>query len=88
MRVIIDPRAEKQLKRLPKTFQVIVGRKIRQLGNPTEIQVEQLTGYKKVYKIRVGNYRIVYKSFTDRKVVFLIGHRREVYKLLDRLLRF
>jgi mRNA interferase RelE/StbE len=34
------------------------------------------------YSLRVGNYRIIYRIFKDRLVVFVIdiGHRREIYR--------
>lgn len=34
------------------------------------------------YSLRVGNYRIVYRIFKDRLVIFVIdiGHRRDIYR--------
>jgi len=48
------------------------------------IDPEQLTGeWKKVYKLRVGDYRVLYTfDNVDKNIVIhLIRHRREVYKL-------
>lgn len=86
MRLIISPRAEKSLKKLLKAFQIIIARKIRILVTGIIVRNEVLTGYKKVYKTRVGVYRIVYKRFPDSVYIILIEHRREVYLLLKRLL--
>jgi len=44
--------------------------------------------YKDLMKLRVGDYRILYKIIDGQGavVVMLTGHRREVYALLERLL--
>lgn len=50
-------------------------------SNPRPPRSVKLNG-RSGYRIRVGNYRIIYEIF-DKKVIVLImriGHRREVYK--------
>ncbi len=37
-----------------------------------------LKGY---WKLRVGNYRVVYKMAGDTVTIFCIAHRKEVYQL-------
>jgi len=45
------------------------------------ITPEPLTGeWKGVYKLRVGDYRVLYTYDQTRLVVHSIRHRREVYK--------
>jgi len=41
-----------------------------------------MTGEDSVYRVRVGNYRIVYEVIDDVLVIHVvrIGHRREVYR--------
>lgn len=41
-----------------------------------------MTGEDSVYRVRVGNYRIVYEVIDDGLVIHVvrIGHRREVYR--------
>ncbi len=41
-----------------------------------------MAGEAGVYRVRVGDYRIVYEVFDDRLVVHVVrvGHRREVYR--------
>ena len=41
-----------------------------------------LVGARNVYRIRVGDYRVVYEVHDDKLVVLVIavGHRREVYR--------
>ena len=51
-------------------------------GDPRPSGCRKLAGTSDRYRVRVGNYRIVYR-IDDGKVVvlvLLIGHRREVYE--------
>ena len=50
--------------------------------NPRPPGVKKLKGYRDYWRIRVGDYRIIYTIQDDRLlvVVIRIGHRREVYE--------
>ncbi|MBI5357106.1 type II toxin-antitoxin system RelE/ParE family toxin [Candidatus Collierbacteria bacterium] len=85
MKLIISPRAEKQLKKLPKIVQIAVANKIRSIGNESFASEEKLSGYKNVYRIRVGDYRIVYRKTIQELHIVLIHHRKDIYRLLSRL---
>jgi len=88
MKLILSPRAEKQLRKVSKVNQVILGEKIRSLkDSKRSIKEEQLKGYKRIFRVRVGDYRIVYRRSPEEIYVVLIAHRSEIYKLVDRLLR-
>ena len=87
MRVIISPRAEKSLRKLPKMDQLAVARKIR-LARDEQVGIldEKLSGFVDIYRVRVGNYRVVYKKTEQELYIVLIGHRREIYQMVKRLL--
>ena len=81
--VELSKTAEKQFKKLDKELQKRIAKKIDMLA-----KTPRLTGMKKlsseddVYRIREGDYRIVY-AIQDSKLLVLvvkIGHRREVYR--------
>jgi mRNA interferase RelE/StbE len=75
--------AKKELKDLPSEA---IGRlllKIRELaGSPRPVGCKKLHGYKDRWRIRVGNYRVVYAIDDERKVVDItrIAHRKEAYE--------
>ena len=81
--VRLGPRARKTLDRLPGDMQGRVVRKLQALeGNPRPVGVEQLTGPEDLYRVRVGDWRIVY-AIRERELVVIvirIGHRREVHR--------
>lgn len=86
MNIILAPRAEKQLRKLPKFDSLAVAQKIRNLPQMDTSAAEKLSGFKNIYRIRVGNYRIVYRKTGNSIYIVLIGHRRDVYRLVKELL--
>lgn len=49
---------------------------------PRPKSAARLTGLRHVYRLRHGDYRIIYELHDDRLLVLVIqvGHRREVYR--------
>ena len=87
MKILISRRAEKQLADLGKASRVIVDKRIRSLDSETSLyQEKKLSGYKNYFRTRVGDYRIVYKKTPAETFIVLIGHRKEIYRLLKDLL--
>ena len=84
-RVLIKPSAVKEIKAVPrkKDRQRIVKR-IEQLGdNPRPEGCQKLSGQNR-YRIRQGQYRIVYGVEDDQLVVYVVkvGHRKDAYRAL------
>lgn len=87
MKVILSPRAEKQLRKLSKIDQIAIAKKIRSLrDHPLTQRAEKLKGFKNIYRVRVGNYRMVFKKTLKEIYVILIRHRKDIYRLLRQLL--
>lgn len=86
MSIRISPRAEKELKRISKLDQLAIGQKIRSLTTLGSTQEEKLAGFSYVFRVRVGNYRIVYKKLKNELYIVLIGHRKDIYRKLSELL--
>ncbi|MFH1648277.1 MAG: type II toxin-antitoxin system RelE/ParE family toxin [Patescibacteria group bacterium] len=88
MKVSLSPRAKKQLKNISKVDQLALANKIRSLKEDKNInQIQKLASYKNIYRVRVGDYRIVFKKSKKEIYLILIGHRRDIYRLVNRLLR-
>jgi mRNA interferase RelE/StbE len=81
--VYIEKAAENDLKRLPTTsFQRIIPQ-IRTLAqNPRPSGCRKLTGSKNDWRIRVGDYRVLYEIDEKTRAVRImrVRHRREVYR--------
>jgi len=83
MKITISPKAEKQLRKLNKIEQVAIISKIRSLP---QVKNKKLQGYADIYRIRVSDFRIVYKQTKSEIYIILIAHRREVYEMLHRFI--
>ena len=88
MKIIISPRAEKELKKISKIDQIVVARKIRSIKNTSSLpKREKIKGCKNVFRIRVGQYRIVYRKKVGEIYIILIGHRKDIYRMLRQLFK-
>lgn len=82
-RVELTPAAERYLRGLDRPVLRRIDAKIRALAeDPRPNGVEKLTGDDGIFRVRVGDYRILY-TIEDAELVILvvrIRHRREVYR--------
>ncbi len=77
------PSARCDLKDIPKEILYRIGRKIDSLAdNPRPTGVEKLAGNESSYRVRVGDYRILYEIRDSVLLVVIvrIRHRREAYR--------
>jgi mRNA interferase RelE/StbE len=75
--------ARKALDRIPNTVRNQLAVKIYSLkDDPRPDGCKKLKGEKDLYRIRVGNYRVVYLIQDGKLIVVVVkvGHRRDVYR--------
>ena len=84
-RVFIKPSARKELTAVPtKKDRKRIVQRIQGLSeNPRPRGCQKLSGYDR-YRVRQGQYRIVYEIRDNELIVIVIkiGHRRDVYRAL------
>ena len=82
-RVHFKPSAAEAIRSLPKAHQRRVIAKAEALAeNPRPPGCKKLHGSDDFYRVRVGDYRIVY-TVEDQELIILVvrvGHRKEVYR--------
>lgn len=82
-RIEVSPAAARQLKKIDRRVLPQIVEKIDSLaGEPRPRGCEKLSGYDNLYRVRVGDYRIVY-GVEDRLVlvvVLKVGNRADVYQ--------
>ena len=79
----IKPSAAKELDALDNALFARIDRKILALAeNPRPSGCKKLRGYKDQWRIRVGDWRVVYiiNDEVKRVSVTCVAHRREVYE--------
>ncbi|MCC5662468.1 type II toxin-antitoxin system RelE/ParE family toxin [Nostoc sp. CHAB 5784] len=75
--------ANKQLKKLPSHIKERIDSKIEQLAiEPRPVGVKKLADEESLYRIKVGDYRVIYQIFDTILLVSVIKvkHRRDVYR--------
>ena len=82
-RVELSPHALRDLKGLDKTAQKRIAQAIDGLeSNPRSHGCQKMEGLENAFRIRVGDFRVVYQIHD--KVLFVlvikIGHRRDIYR--------
>ena len=82
-KVVITRTAEKQLKQIPRLHQTRLVAVIQSFEiEPRPFGCKKLSGTDSTYRVRVGDYRVIYEI--DGKevtvTVLKIGHRREIYR--------
>jgi len=82
--VYIHPQVIKFLRRLPKREVERIKSKISDLTNPHSVKAVKVKGKTDTFRLRVGDYRILYTIDQSKKlvVVFKVDKRERIY---DRL---
>jgi mRNA interferase RelE/StbE len=81
-RIVIKKSAAKEIEKIQKKDRIRIVEKIRSLASdPHPTGSQKLSGQEK-YRIRQGNYRILYQLMNEELVISVVkvGHRRDIYK--------
>lgn len=82
-RVSLTATAVKERKRIDSIVRVRIDRALRSLQlEPRPVGVKKLAGKEQDWRVRVGDYRILYEIDDDRQqiTIWRIAHRRDVYR--------
>jgi mRNA interferase RelE/StbE len=88
--IVFSDDAKKDLKKLDRQIIVKILKKTKSLisPDPNSLNIKKLKSKFALYRLRAGDYRIVYciKHETITVYFVAIGHRRDIYNVLDRRL--
>jgi mRNA interferase RelE/StbE len=82
-RIEFSPTAERQFKKLLKEVQARLKHRIDILAeNPFPRGVKKLSAEEDLYRLRIGDYRIVYQVQGKALLILILklGHRKNVYR--------
>lgn len=74
------PRAEKDLKALERKLALRILEKLEVLSDDLGGDVKRLTNFTPEYRLRVGDYRVLFQVVGSEIVVYRVVHRREAYR--------
>lgn len=83
MRIEFHPEVFKQLQRLPRqAFPAVLTAIVALAEDPRPTGVRKLAGSQADWRIRIGEYRVIYEidDSAGQVVVLLVAHRREAYR--------
>jgi mRNA interferase RelE/StbE len=80
-------RAVRQLRTIPQPAAMAILRALTPLGDDPRrpgADVRKLAGYDDRYRLRVGDYRVIYDVMDAQLVILVVGvgHRREIYRAM------
>ena len=78
--VVFKPRALKDLKALTVQESHRVVAKAEALKDDLAGDVKKLTGFTPEYRLRVGDYRVLFEVEGAQVVVYRVRHRKDAYK--------
>ncbi|MBI5554949.1 MAG: type II toxin-antitoxin system RelE/ParE family toxin [Elusimicrobia bacterium] len=84
-RILYEKIVFKDLAKIPDTDVSRIRDALKELlNNPVPTGCKKLAGRAGLYRLRQGNYRIIYAvDFKGKEIrVILIGHRKEIYRQL------
>ena len=76
----INPTAIKDLKSLDRKEALRITEKIKTLENNLSGNVKKLTNFIPEYRLRVGDYRVLFGVEGQKVIVYRIKHRKEAYR--------
>jgi mRNA interferase RelE/StbE len=82
-RIEFTPRAVRDLKALDRQVRARIANRIDALAeNPHPQGIKKIVGEEELYRLRVGDYRILYQVKAKVLLVLIVavGHRREIYR--------
>jgi mRNA interferase RelE/StbE len=76
----IKDEAMAALRALPEDVRKQIGYRLHQLQQDFSGDLKKLKGSKNEYRLRVGNYRVLFELSGKRIVVYTLGARKDIYK--------
>ncbi len=78
-KIEFKPRATKDLRLVNRDDAQRILAKIRAMENDLAGNVKHLTEFEPQYRLRVGNYRVLFNIEDDYIIIYRMKHRREAY---------
>lgn len=78
-KVELKAKAFKDLSKLPANIQNQIISKLEILENNLQGDIKKLTNFTPEYRLRVGNYRVLFELEQDTIIIYRIKHRNQSY---------
>ncbi|MDO8749407.1 MAG: type II toxin-antitoxin system RelE/ParE family toxin [Candidatus Omnitrophota bacterium] len=79
-KVEFKPKAIKDCKSIDKKTLQLIFSKVEVLSDDLQGDVKKLTNYSPEYRLRAGDYRVLFETEKDKIIIYRIMHRKEAYR--------
>ena len=80
MKVVVRQTALKEIKKISEPYKSQIKNKIKELADFPEIpNIKKLKNHQPAYRLRVGQYRVLFDVIEDRIEIASIRHRKDAY---------
>ncbi|MBU0699675.1 type II toxin-antitoxin system RelE/ParE family toxin [bacterium] len=79
-KIEFKPRALKDCNAIDKKVLQTIFSKLEILSDNLQGDVKKLTNFMPEYRLRVGDYRILFETERDRIIIYRVQHRKDVYR--------
>jgi len=74
------PKAVRDIEGLPSRMRARVLARIEEMSNDLKGDVKRLTNFTPEYRLRIGDYRVLFEIEEETIIIYRIRHRREAYR--------
>ncbi len=78
--VQFKPRALRDIEGLSSRMRTRLLARIEEMSNDLKGDVKRLTNFTPEYRLRVGDYRVLFEIEGEKLIIYRIRHRREAYR--------
>ncbi|MGH8477910.1 MAG: type II toxin-antitoxin system RelE family toxin [Methylococcales bacterium] len=78
--LLFKPRVGKDLRNIPKEDQARILAAVERLSDGLGGDIRRLTSFTPEYRLRVGNYRVLFEVVANTIIIYRVLHRREAYR--------
>ena len=78
--VVLTDEVKTGLRTLPLRMRREIGHKLFLLEDDLRGDVQKLSGSKNEYRLRIGNYRVIFELEGRTATVYAVGNRKDIYR--------
>jgi len=74
------PKAVRDIEGLSSRIQARLLARVEEMSNDLKGDIKRLTAFTPEYRLRIGDYRVLFEIEEETIIIFRIRHRREAYR--------
>ena len=80
LKILFTKKAFKNYQKIPQRYKLLIDRELEKLKKKEKADIKPVKGQKNIYRLRVGNYRVLYEIIIPDLIIVNIDVRGNIYK--------